>query len=146
MWNGRILTFKSWSSSGGCSLLCGRFNSAQNGSYGPMFLLLTDRVAKKLPLHLMSLEVCPCPSKIALATVPIPWDHLCDVRVPFRFYWPWAPVLHTWEVWCDFLFSSPRQFPFYILPRFELGSLHQKWSFPVSSWVLVVTNRRAGYK
>lgn len=44
----------------------------KNGSYGPMLLLLTGRGAKKLSLHLMSLEICPCPSKIALATVPIP--------------------------------------------------------------------------
>lgn len=67
-----------------------------------LLLLLTGRVAKKLSLHLMSLEIFPCPSEIALATVPKPGGHLHDFRVPFRFYWPWAPALCSWEVLCGF--------------------------------------------
>lgn len=35
----------------------------KNDSYGPKLLLLTGRVSEKLPLHLMSFEICSCPSK-----------------------------------------------------------------------------------
>lgn len=113
-----------------------------------MFLLLTDRVAKKLPLHLMSLEICPCPSNIALATVPIPWDHLCDVRVPFRFYWPWAPALHTWEVWCGFQrrvrcfvsFLPQDSFPFTFCPVLNLVLCIKSEAFqcPHGYWWLLI--------